>query len=272
MKFAINYSPTAAELLRKGQIELDYFKTPPWPDMIADAEVLRPIMVHFNLKAGSLEEPNWGEIEHYLATTDTAYVNTHLGIGVKEMPHIPPHESPDAAQHQEVFERFCANTQKLCDYFGSERVITENVPYRINEHTTLRVSVEPEIINQVVETTGCGFLLDVSHARISAHYLGIEAHEYIESLPVQQLRELHFTGIHNWDGYLMDHLSILDDDWPWLDWVLNKINSGIWGGAHMLAFEYGGTGEFFQRFSDPEVMATQVPQLYVACQNGKVKE
>ena len=265
MKFAINYSPEAAALVRKGQIDLDYFKTPPWPDMITEAEVLRPITVHFNLKAGSLVEPDWAEIEHYLATTATVYVNTHLGIGAKEMPHMPPHEAPDASQRQEVLERLCASTQKLCNYYGPERVIAENVPYRSNENTTSRACAEPEVISQVVETNGCGFLLDVSHARISAHYLGIEPHDYLEALPVQQLRELHFTGIHNWDGYRMDHLSILEEDWPWLDWVLDKVKSGVWGEAQMLAFEYGGTGKFFERFSDPAVMAEQVPRLYAAC-------
>jgi uncharacterized protein (UPF0276 family) len=269
MKLAMNYSPQAAELVRKGQIELDYFKTPPWPNMIDEAALLRPIKVHFNLKAGNAAEPDWAEIDQFLATTETAYVNTHLMIGVNDMPHIPLHAAPNAAQHQEVFERLCASTQKLCDYFGAERVIAENVPYRENENTTLRACAEPEIITQVVETTGCGFLLDVSHARIAAHYLDIEPHEYIEALPVQKLRELHLTGIHDWDGYQMDHLPILAADWPWLDWVLEKVNAGVWGKADMLAFEYGGTGEFFRRFSDPVVMAAQVPRLYAACHAGK---
>ena len=31
---------------------------------------------------------------------------------------------------------------------------------------------------------------------------------------------------------------------PWLDWVLEKVRSGAWGQIHMLAFEYGGIGEF----------------------------
>jgi hypothetical protein len=112
-------------------------------------------------------------------------------------------------------------------------------------------------------------LLDVSHARIAAHYIGMNAKEYIEALPVRRLREMHFTGIHNWNGYRMDHLPILEDDWPWLDWVLENVNNGAGGKSELLAFEYGGIGEFFERFSDSEVMAVQVPRLYKACHNGK---
>jgi len=269
MKFSLNYSPQAADLLRKGQIELDFFKTPPWPDMIAEAEKLCPIRVHFNLGAGDQEEPNWREIESFLAKTSTLYINTHLGIKCSEMPHIPANEHPSTTQRAEILDRLLSNVEKMTRYFGPERVIIENIPFRTNENSTLMACANPEIISQVVEKTGCGFLLDVSHARISAHYLGIDAHEYIEALPVRHLRELHFTGIHDWDGYKMDHLSILEQDWPWLEWILANVNHGNWGNAHMLAFEYGGIGEFFQRFSDPEVMTSQVPRLYKLCHTEK---
>ncbi len=268
MNFAINYSPQAAVLLQGGQIELDYFKTPPWPYMIAEAERLRPIAVHFNLRSGSLKEPNWQEIENFLATTQTRYVNSHLGINPSEMPQIPANERPNLDQRQKVLARLLTHVQKLTQYFGTERVIVENIPFRTNENSFLMACAEPEIISQVVEATGCGFLLDVSHARISAYYYGMDPREYIEALPVQKLRELHFTGIHNWDGYWMDHLPLLDEDWPWLDWVIEKINVREWGQPHLLAFEYGGTGKFFERFSDLKAMTEQVPRLYDTCHHG----
>lgn len=78
--------------------------------------------------------------------------------------------------------------EKLTDHFGPDRVIIENIPFRTNENSNLMACAEPKIISQVVESTGCGFLLDVSHARITAHYFGMDAHTYIKALPVQQLR------------------------------------------------------------------------------------
>jgi uncharacterized protein (UPF0276 family) len=263
--FAINYSPQAAKLLKNSQIEIDYFKTPPWPDMIAKAETLRPIAVHFDLRPASLDKLDWSTIDEILAITSTTYINFHLGVKVVDMPHFPVNEMPGFRLREQLVEQLIASVQKMCEYFGAERVIVENVPFRLNENTTLMACVDPDLISKVLETTGCGFLLDVSHARISAHYLGMDAKEYIESLPVNQLREIHFSGIHDWDGYRMDHLPILEDDWYWLDWVLNKVRVGRWGQAHMLAFEYGGIGEFYQKFSDPEVIADQVPRLYGAC-------
>jgi uncharacterized protein (UPF0276 family) len=134
----------------------------------------------------------------FIASTSTAYINTHLGININEMPHIPANERPDRHQRQEVPERLLKSVHGLVDRFGAERVIIENVPFRLYENSTVMACAEPEMISQVIETTGCGLLLDVSHACISAHYFGMDPSEYIETLPVQMLRELHFTGIHDW--------------------------------------------------------------------------
>lgn len=271
MNFAINYSPQAAVLLRNGHIEVDYFKTPPWPDMIAEAETLRPITVHFDFRAGDLGQPDWSAVENFLARTETAYVNLHLGVTAAEMPHLPVDAPPSTAQREEIIDRMLANVNILTSRFGTERVIAENIPFRLKENSNVWACVEPAVISTVIERSGCGLLLDISHARIAAQSLGLDGRAYIEALPVKRLCELHFTGLHDWSGYAMDHLEILEADWPWLDWALEKIDSGAWGRAHMLAFEYGGTGEFFQRFSDPQVIAAQAPRLYAACHREKAQ-
>lgn len=55
MQLAINYSPRAADLIRSGQIEIDYFKTPDWQWMVDEAKSLRPVAIHFSLEAGNNE-------------------------------------------------------------------------------------------------------------------------------------------------------------------------------------------------------------------------
>lgn len=265
MNFAINYSPQAAELLRNGQIKIDYFKTPPWPDMIADAEALAPVAVHFELGVDNAQDADLAEIEHFLTVTATAYVNIHLFITPAKMPAIPVNAPPSPLQREAVIERMLSSVTRLTDRFGADRVIAENIPFRLNENASLLACVEPEVISTVVRESGCGLLLDISHARIAARSLGLDERAYMESLPVEELRELHFTGLHNWSGRLQDHLEILDEDWTCLEWVLSRERSGEWARAHMLAFEYGGTGMFFGRFSDPDIIAGQVPRLYALC-------
>ena len=268
MNFAINYSPQAAELLATGRIEIDLFKTPPWPEMIAKAERQRPVAVHFGLHAGTgrLAQTDWAEIESFLKSTATSYVNAHLAADARDGVSFDC-DNPDPDEVEQIIADTHADVAALVTHFGPERVIVENAPYREGQGHVNRVSVLPGVITEVIETHGCGLLLDISHARISADTLGMAAKDYIRALPVARLRELHFTGLHDLGGgFLMDHLPVLEDDWPWLDWMLEGIEKRDWGTAHMLAFEYGGDGnEFFEAHSDPAVIARDVPRMYERC-------
>ena len=273
MKFAINYSEQAAALLAAGQIELDYFKCPDWPDLIARLAGHWPLAVHFNLKAGGgrMASSDWQQIEALLDRTGTPYVNLHLDPLVDDFPGFSV-DTPDAAQFDAVEAQMLADLQVLVEHFGPQRVIAENVPYRGAQGRTLRPAVEPVVICRLLEETGCGLLLDISHARIAAHHLGLDEWEYMAQLPVHRLRELHFTGLHWREGRLQDHLETLPADWPVLDWVLERIRLGAngpgeWARPWMLAFEYGGLGEKFAWRSAPQVIVEQVPLLYQRLQN-----
>ena len=273
MDFAINYSPQAIALVANGSIEIDYFKTPPWPEMIARAEVYRPVVVHFNLRAGTgqLQQTDWGEIEAFLATTPTRYVNLHLAADKRD--GLPfDCDRPSTTDVEQIMANLYADVGAVVMRLGPERVIVENVPYRVGEGHVIRTCVLPEVISEVIQNHGCGLLLDIAHARISADTLGLDAKEYIRALPMERLRELHFTGLHDLGGgHLMDHLPVLDEDWPWLEWALEGIQNEGWGKPHMLAYEYGGDGHpFFAANSESAVIARDVPTMYALCKGLKV--
>lgn len=267
MNFALNYSPQAAHLLQEGQIEIDFFKTPPWPDMIARAKYHRPVAVHFDLRAGGgdLAQTNWAKIKNLLDKTATSFVNVHLAADLRDGLEFDS-DHPDQHETRQIIENMQRDVAAAVARFGAERVIVENAPYRVGEKHIILTCVLPQVICEIVETNGCGLLLDISHARITADSLGMDAREYIQALPLQHLKELHFTGLNDYQGRLMDHLPVLETDWPWLEWVLDGIASKGWGLPHMLAFEYGGEDhEFFDANSDPDVIARDVPRLYDLC-------
>lgn len=264
MKLALNYSPAAAALLTDGSIRLDRFKTPEWPWMIAEAAPLAQVSVHFSLAAGrgNLGDPDWALIDRLLEETSTPYVNLHLCPRAEDYPGMPV-DTTDPAHQQRVMEQAIADVQMVAQRYGAQRVIIENVPYGSTLHgSTVRPAVEAQIIHAILDETGCGLLLDISHARIAARGLDIDEYAYIESLPVDRIRELHFTGVHRRNGGWEDHLEALDADWEFLAWVLERIRQGAWTRPWMLAFEYGGVGEIFEWRSEPEVIRTQVPRLY----------
>jgi uncharacterized protein (UPF0276 family) len=264
MELAINYSTQAAALLAESRIQLDRFKCPDWPDMIAAAQVQLPVAVHFTLTAGSgrlKKTANWGFITKLLVQTGTPYVNLHLAPTLKDFPDFSIQDPPQA-EAQKVFKAMRKDVRAAVREFGAERVIVENVPFRGPQDKVFCTAVEPDRIREIVDDTGCGLLLDISHARIAAHHMGLDDHDYLDQLPIHNLKELHFTGLHNLDGYLQDHLPILDQDWPILEWVLERIRRGQWAEPWLLAFEYGGVGEKFAGRSDPSVIAAQIPRLY----------
>ncbi len=262
MHLALNYSPPAAQLVQSGQINIDYFKTPDWEWMVNEAQILKPVAVHFTLEAGNncLGQVDWHQLEQLAYITGTPYINLHLDSKQSYFPwlSVDTNFKPDIDQ---VLKVILSDVMMFVNHFGSDRIIVENSPYHGDTGNTLRLCVEPELITRVVEETGCGLLLDISHAVIAANQLGMHPKEYIYLLPVNKVRELHFAGIHHIKGRWMDHLSILKRDWHWLDWVLTRIQTGEWNIPWLLAFEYGGVGPEFEWRSDPKIMIEQIPLL-----------
>jgi uncharacterized protein (UPF0276 family) len=262
MQFAINYSHPSAQLLSAGRLKVDRFKCPPWPDLIAEAQAQRPAAVHFNLKAGrgKLNDVDWDQITEMLDHTDTPYVNVHLETRAEDLPGTPI-DTTEPLHRQQIAEWMFADLRQVIHRFGAERVIAENVPYR-PAGNVLRPCVEPQLICEVIQAAGCGLLLDIAHARISASHLGLSVDKYMSSLPVDRLRELHFSGVNDLDGWLQDHMPAVEQDWSALRSALEQIQSGAWQYPWLLAFEYGGVGEKFVHRSDPLIIEEQARQIW----------
>jgi uncharacterized protein (UPF0276 family) len=262
MHLAINYSPAAARLVKSGQINIDYFKTPNWDWMVAEAGQLRPVVIHFNLEAGNgrLDEVDWEAVKRLAEATHTPFINLHLDSTAEYFPGVPVNTTQQSDADR-LSEQILADIDLVVKQIGAGCLILENSPFRNEPGKTLRPCVEPGIIARIVEETGCGFLLDISHAIIAAHYLGMDYEDYFYQLPVKRIKEMHFAGIHEIDGLLTDHLPVQDEDWDRLDWVLAQVRSGEWGVPWLLAFEYGGVGKPFEGRSNPQVIAEQVPVL-----------
>lgn len=263
MKLAVNYSTQAAVLLRNSLIKIDFFKCPDWPFLIQEAQQHAPVAVHFNLTAGNgrLHKTKWDQIKKLKEETNTPYVSLHLESSTKDFPGYLP-ENITKEQARKIKDAIYKDINAAMLHFPAEQIIIENVPYRGNFGKVLRTVVEPETICEVLEKTGVGWLLDISHARIAANFLGMPAFDYLGQLPSRQIKEMHFTGLHPYQGRLQDHLEALPEDWPVLDWVLEKIKSGMWSKPWLLAYEVGGVGEKFTWRTDAQALARDIPKLY----------
>ncbi len=85
--------------------------------------------------------------------------------------------------------------------------------------------VEPERISGIVQSTGCGLLLDTAHARLAAAVLGLAVEEYIARLPLERVTQVHVSGPRWRDGRLVDaHEPMEAEDYALLEWLLGRCN------------------------------------------------
>ena len=271
MKLAINYSPQAEALAAQEAVDFDLFKCPPaWdpvvpeyaPDLLVRARAVRPIILHFPLHAGSntLGTTDWERIEEVLVQTGTPFVNVHLQAQAQDFPDIPA-DTTEPAHLRRILDALVQDVALVTARFGPERVIAENVVYRGADGKVLLPCVDPDVIYRVVEETGCGFLLDLAHARLTADALGMDAQEYTARLPVAHLREMHVTGAQPSGGRLQDSMPMGPEDWALVEWAMGRIGSRQWGQPWAVALEYGGVGPIFERRSEAGVIAEQLPRL-----------
>ncbi len=266
MKLAVNYSPQAADLLERGQIAFDVYKCADWPEMIVEAHKQRPAYVHFPLHAGrsNTEAVGWGHIGDFLKQTNTPYVNTHLAPRAGDFPDMTV-DTSDPYSVELLKQAMQRDITPLVRHFGAEKVILENACWDPDPGWEIPLAVlEPEVICQMVYATGCGFLLDVAHARINALHMGMDARDYLSRLPVDRLREVHITGLmyRSEKGRLIDHFPMTEEDWALAEWVIERIRRGEWARPWIVALEYGGTGPGFVWRSKAEVLAQDVPRLH----------
>jgi len=256
MNFAVNYSHSLIQLVKEGSVNIDLIKCPDWEGMLKKAEPYGEITVHFDLKAGlgSTFDADFSHIKAIKEQTCTPHVNTHLVT--------PKNLDPDNPEEVlKISKLWREEIQVMIDYFGEESVALEHFPYTLTTPHLLP-AVESKCFSQVIIDTNCRFLLDLAHASITADTKSIDVKDYIRSLPVDRLVEMHVTGINLYAGVFTDHFALQERDWKLLAWALDQIQKGHWRKPEIIAFEYGGVGSSFAWRTDIKTLETQIPRLY----------
>ncbi len=159
-------------------------------------------------------------INAYLAATGSPWVSMHLGLWPVEalermrrsQARAPLPDVPHAAR------RLAWQVKSVAESI-SVPVLLENVEPQ--PFPGCEFEVQAGLIAQLVESTGCGFLLDVGHARISAAVLGIDIHGYLSALPLGRVEQVHLSGPRLREGRLFDaHEPLQPEDYKLLEYVL----------------------------------------------------
>lgn len=224
--------PIVRKALDEGEINLDYLEVHgPFIEEARRVYPHKPMLLHNALYQWSLCHPKGlqfqdGEtiIRERLAISHSPWYSLHLGFSAAEVdfanesmlaltPVLPP---------ETVYERCCRVLNEMRQSLGSDMpVLVENLDY--NPGGAYETVCDPHFINVVVEQTGVGLLLDLAHARISAHALQLPVEDYLSQLPLDSVCQLHvnrplWNGSRLWDA----HEDLLEPDYALLAWTLSR--------------------------------------------------
>ncbi len=211
------------------------------------------VVLHFwgqPLSVGSeslMDRLDLEDIAGAVQASGTPSLQSHLFITPEEARGVASPDRQSRRERQALLDRVTANVAGLmswlgagaCPELGESDFLIENgiwwgTAVRPTRPGSLRCVVEPDFIREVVESTGCGFLLDVSHAYIASFYLGLSFEDYIDGLPLGAVREVHINAPAWVHGVLRDrHLPVGTDDLRRLRAVLARTR------PERVTYEYG---------------------------------
>lgn len=247
-----NATPQLVELIREGRVRVDYLKVGSWmaPQTLASFDSGLPLVLH-GTEVLSREETFPQEVlagvKAWVARTGTPWLSEHLGFSCEEVEiasEMIPALGTRLLSLDEARENICRNAKQLQAAIPVP-LLLENLPRCLN-HAHDHVC-EPDFIAHVLQETGCGLLLDVAHARVSAFILGYDVYDYLARLPLEKTVEIHVSGPREEGGILTDrHEAMTQPDYEVLAYVLRHSS------PKMVSLEY---------WRDKEALATQLVLL-----------
>jgi len=101
----------------------------------------------------------------------------------------------------------CAHVSQVQDTVGMPMLLENPSTYIAFGATTM---TEIEFLSTVAQRTGCGLLLDVNNVHVSAVNHGFDATAYIDTFPMEHVREFHLAGFA--EDFDSEGARILIDD------------------------------------------------------------
>ncbi|NRD71972.1 DUF692 domain-containing protein [Shewanella sp. VB17] len=102
---------------------------------------------------------------------------------------------------QEAVTHLSQRISQVQEFMG-ERMLLENVSTylscQFNEMT------EGEFIAAVAQEADCYLLLDINNAHVTAHNLEQDIQAFMNSIPVERVKQIHLAGFHDKGDFLLD--------------------------------------------------------------------
>ncbi len=138
---------------------------------------------------GPLDRAHLDRLARLVARCQPAAFSEHLawsshgGVFLNDLLPLPYDEA--------TLRRVCAHVQQAQEHLRCRLLLENPSTYFEFDASTL---AEAQFLAEVVRRTGCGLLLDVNNAWVSAANRGGDAWSYIAALPLHAVGEVHLAG------------------------------------------------------------------------------
>lgn len=189
-----------------------------------------PVALHaVGLSLGSadgLDRRHLRRLRRLVDRLQPRFVSEHLSwslAGGTYFNHLLPLPYTD-----EALAVVCAHVDQAQDALGRRMILENPSSYLRFRHSTI---AEPEFLNEVVATTGCGLLCDVNNVYVTGANLGFDPFAYVDALDADAIEEIHLGGhsLNDADGQTIlidDHGSrVTPDVWRLFAHVIARIGT-----------------------------------------------
>jgi hypothetical protein len=249
MKLAVNFSDALLALLKENpDLPIDYIKVPtePFPACFEQyfvGKTFRPLLSHVNqpdvldlLHIDKEKRINIPLLTKILELSSPLHLSTHVNSKIDYFPEFAPSQHWNDPKLADSIKTRFLEAVRIYQANFQVPLIIENFPYYSFAYEC-RIGSEPEFISELCMAADCGFLLDISHARVSADFLKMDVLQYLDLLPLQLTKEIHVSGTLKFEGagFLWDaHTELEKFDYDLINYVLQKADPVI------ITIEYGG--------------------------------
>ena len=226
MKLSVNHSSALVHLLIEGALSIDAIEM---VDKVSPAEIafarqsLPALETHYHQGRMLFNNKGYNHLANYLQLCpDSPFISIHLAPlpayitfpALKWSVYLPEANRDRSVQR---FIQQVKNAQKMF----SLPIILENMP--VLHPSKYFFESDPQVISEVLKETGCDMLLDLAHARISAEARHLSPEDYLASLPLENVVQVHLAGTRRVNGLLTDaHDTLEEADYRLLGWTLQR--------------------------------------------------
>ncbi len=162
-----------------------------------------PVTLHgVGMSLGSTDPLNLEYLAHLQRLAkwlEPAYVSDHLAwisVNGKYLNELMP------LPYTEAILEHVSDRIKQAQDFLERRILIENP----SSYLTFKHSTMPEwvFVQELLEQADCNLLLDVNNLYVSAINCGFDPLDYLSSIPVRRVKEIHLAGYQERPDYLFD--------------------------------------------------------------------